>query len=87
MDIVESQEIRVLVCYYAIWASQILLADTRDAGGVGSIPEMGRSPGDGSGNPLQYSCLEISMDRGAWWAIFHGVAKSRIRLSMQAEAN
>ena len=39
---------------------------------VGSIPELGRSPGEGHGNPLQYSCLENSMDRGAWWATVHG---------------
>ena len=57
--------------------------NTRDSS---SITGLGRSPGVGSGNPLQYSCLEISTDRGAWWAIVHGVAKSRIRLSMQAEA-
>ena len=38
-------------------------------------------PGEGNGNPLQYSCLENSMDRGAWWATVHGVAKSRTRLS------
>ena len=46
--------------------------DTRDAG---LIPESGRSPGRGNGNPLQYSCLENLMDRGAWWAIVHGVIK------------
>ena len=39
------------------------------------------SPGEGNGNPLQYSCLENPMDRGAWWATVHGVAKSRTRLS------
>ena len=44
---------------------------------VGSIPASGRSPGRGNGNPLQYSCLENSMDRGAWWAIVHGVTKSQ----------
>ena len=44
------------------------------------IPRLGRSPQVGSGNPLQYSCLEKSMDRGAWWAV-HGVTKSRTRLS------
>ena len=49
----------------------------RDAGNVGSIPELGRSPGEGNGNQLQYSCLENSMDRGAWQAIVHGLAKSR----------
>ena len=45
-------------------------------GNVGSIPELGRSPGGGNGHSLQYSCLENSMDRGAWWATVHGVAKS-----------
>ena len=45
------------------------------------IPGSGRSPGEGNGNPLQYSCLENSMDRGAWRATVHGVAKSQTRLS------
>ena len=48
---------------------------------LGLIPGLRRSPGEGSGNPLQYSCLENSMDRGAWWAIVHGVAKSLTWLS------
>ena len=52
-----------------------------NAGNLGSIPASGRSPGEGNGNPLQYSCLENSMDRGAWWATVHGVAKSQTRLS------
>ena len=47
----------------------------------GSIPGLGRSPGEGNGNPLQYSCLENPMDGGAWRAIVHGVAKSWTRLS------
>ena len=47
-----------------------------DAGDTGSIPGSGRSPRAGNGKPLQYSCLEKSMDRGAWWAIVHGVTKS-----------
>ena len=42
---------------------------------TGSIPGLGRSPGEGNGNPLQYSCLENPMDRGAWWATIHGVSK------------
>ena len=42
---------------------------------TGLIPELGRSPGEGNGNPLQYSCLENSMDRGAWWATVHGVPR------------
>ena len=45
-----------------------------------SIPGSGRSPGEGNGNPLQYSCLENSVDRGAWKATVHGVAKGRTRL-------
>ena len=52
-----------------------------NAGDLGSIPGLGRSPGEGNGNPLQYSCLESSMDRGAWRATVHGVAKSQTQLS------
>ena len=48
---------------------------TCNAGDTGSIPGSGRSPGEGNGNPLQYSCLKIPMDKGAWWATVHGVAK------------
>ena len=48
----------------------------RIVGDLSSIPGSGRSPGGGLGNPLQYSCLENPMDRGAWWAIVHKVAKS-----------
>ena len=47
-----------------------------NAGDPGLIPELGRSSGEGNGNPLQYFCLENSMDRGAWWATVHGVTKS-----------
>ena len=54
---------------------------TCNAGDLGSVPGSGRSPREGNGNPLQYSCLENSMDRGAWWAIVHGVRKSQTRLS------
>ena len=52
-----------------------------NAGDVGSIPGSGRSPGEGNGYPLQYSCLENSMNRGVWWAIVQGVGKSQARLS------
>ena len=52
-----------------------------NAGDPGSIPGLGRSSGEGNGNPLQYSCLENTMDRGAWWAIVHGVTKSQTQLS------
>ena len=47
-----------------------------NAGDPGLVPGLGRSPGRGHGNPLQYSCLENSMGRGAWWATVHRVAKS-----------
>ena len=56
-------------------------ASAYDAGDLGSIPGSGRPPGEGNGNPLQYSCMENPMDGGAWWATVHGVAKSRTRLS------
>ena len=49
-----------------------------NAGDPGSIPESGRSPGEGNNNPLQDSCLGNPMDRGAWWATLHGVAESQI---------
>ena len=50
-------------------------------GDLGSIPGSGRSPGEGNGNPPQYSCLENPTDGGAWWDTVHGVAKSRTQLS------
>ena len=52
-----------------------LPAKAGTAGDTGSIRELGRSPGGGNGNPLQYSCLENSMDRRAWWATVHGVER------------
>ena len=67
-------------------ASQVALvvkslpASARDTRDIGSIPGSGRSPGGGHGNPLQYSCLENPMDRGAWRATAHRVAKSQTRL-------
>ena len=63
-------------------ASQVALVvknlptDAGDIRGSGSIPGLRRSPGGGHGNPLQYSCLENPMDRGAWWATVHRVTKS-----------
>ena len=53
---------------------------TCNAGDPGSIPGLGRSPGGGNGNPLQYSCLGNPKDRGAWWATAYGVAKSQTQL-------
>ena len=55
-------------------------ASAGDVRATSSIPGLGRSPGGGHGNPLQYFCMENSMDRGAWWATVHKVAKSRALL-------
>ena len=52
-----------------------------NAGDLGSIPGSGWSPGEGNGNPLQYSCLENPMDEGAWEATVHGVTKSQTQIS------
>ena len=51
------------------------------AGDVGSIPGSGRSPGEGNGNPLQNFCLGNPMDRGGWWVVVYGVAKSQTQLN------
>ena len=67
-------------------ASQVALvvknppANAGDLRDTGSIPGLERSPGGGNGNPLQYSCLENPMDRGAWWATIHGITKSQTGL-------
>ena len=64
-------------------ASQVALvvknppANAGDVRHLGSIPGLGRSLGEGYGNPIQYSCLENSMDRGAWWATVHGLKRVR----------
>ena len=55
-----------------------------NAGDPGSIPGSGRSPGEGNGNPLQYSCLENLIEEGAWWAPVHGITKSWKRLSFSS---
>ena len=52
-----------------------------NVGDAGLIPGLGRSPGEGKGDPPQYSCLENSTDRGVWWPTVHGVAKSQTQLS------
>ena len=56
-------------------------ASAYNAGDLGSVPGSGRSPGEGNGNPLQYSCLENPMDGGSWQAAVHGVTRSRTQLS------
>ena len=62
------------------WCS-VVKASACNVGDLDSIPGSGRSPGEGNGNPLQYSCLENPMVGGAWWATVHGVAKSQTQLS------
>ena len=57
------------------------MAQTCNMGDLGLIPGLGKSPGEGNGNPLQYSCLENPMNTGAWWTTVHGVEKSQTRLS------
>ena len=61
-------------------AMQETVCNARDAG---SIPGPGRSPGEGNGKPLQYSCLGNLMDKGAWWAAVHGVARVRHDLATE----
>ena len=74
------------MCSYTLWTTVSLVAQmvkepACNAGVPGSIPGSGRFPGEGDGNPLQYSCLENPMDWGACWATVHGVSKSWTQLS------
>ena len=69
-----------LLCSQVTLLVKTLPANAGDIRDTGSIPRSGRSPGEGNSSPIQYSCLENSMDRGTWWATVHGVAKSRIQL-------
>ena len=77
----------------AIRVSQVTLVvknppvNTGDLREAVSIPESGRSPGEGNGNPLQSSCLESLMDRGAWWATAHRVAESEMTEATQHASN
>ena len=74
---------RYPILYIQIRTFQVALvvknppANAGDRREAGSVPGSGRSPGGGHDNPLQYSCLENPMDRGAWWAIVHSITKSR----------
>ena len=73
-----------LPCSMLSWASllaQIVKDLPVNAGDLGSIPKLGRSPGEGNGNPLQYSCLENPTERGAWRATVHGFSRSQTQLS------
>ena len=80
------QVICFCLCYWALLQRCFLgssdsKASYYNVGDLGLIPGLGKSPGEGYDNPLQYSCLENPMDQGAWWATVHGVARSRTRLS------
>ena len=69
--------------YYALQCKTVvknLPANAGDAGDVSSVPGLGRSPGEGNGNPLQCSCLENPRDGGAWWAAIYGVTQSQTQL-------
>ena len=84
---VEWADANSIVIYFSLQASQVALViknPSANAGGIrdtGSIPRLGRSPGGGHGNPLQYSCLENPMDRGTWWTSVQRVAESQTWLS------
>ena len=85
LKVVSSQEGRIYIYIYIYISIQRYSSDGKEsacsAGDPGSIPGSGRSPGEGNGYPFQYSCLENSLDRGAWWATVFGVAKSQTQLS------
>ena len=67
--------------------AQQVKASACKAGDTGSIPGLGRSLGEGNGNPLQYSCLENPRDREAWWAAVSGVSQSRTRLKQLSSSS
>ena len=75
IEVVKTKEQKVPPC------SSDRKESAHDVGDLGLIPGLGRSPEEGNGNPLQYSCLENSMDRGAWWSTAHGIAENWTQLS------
>ena len=84
---IHSADAWICSCLWSRWgffsgsAGEESACNTRDIGDADLIPGLGRSPGGGYGNPLQYSCLENPMDRRAWWATVHRASKSRTQLS------
>ena len=82
VSVVTSHEISLILIYFVINKKHTFPGGSDgklsayNVGDPGSIPGLGRSPGEGNGNPLQYSCLENPMEGGAWWATVHGVANS-----------
>ena len=77
--------VKIILAYLKVLLGFPCSSDSKEsacnARNPGSILGLGRSPGGRNGNPLQYSCLENSMDRGTWWATVHGVMRSQTRLS------
>ena len=79
MTLIPFQSIRVnmgLIVFQGFPSSSDGKESACNAGDLGLIPALGRFPGEGNGNPLQYSCLGTPKDRGAWWATVHGVTKT-----------
>ena len=77
-------------CEYRLWVSRWLsgkesTCNAGDSGDAGSVPGLGRSPGEGNGTPLQYSCLGNPMDRGAWRATVHGVTKMLDTIELKSD--
>ena len=72
----KAKEFQKSICFYKGFpCSSVSKESACSAGDPVSIPGLGRSPGEGNGKPLQYSCLENTMDRGFWWATIHGIAR------------
>ena len=86
-NIIAENNLIILICTNLlevrlnIWVSQWLSGKEFNAEDSGLSPGLGRSPGEGNANPLQYSCLKNSMDRGTWQATIYGITKSQTRLS------
>ena len=81
LETITLNEVRQVVTYLLLGVSHGKESACSSAGDLGSIPGPGRSPGEGNGNPLQYSCLGNSTDKGLWQATVHGLAKSQTPLS------
>lgn len=76
-----TQKIKISVYVYRGFPDGSAGKESACSADVGLIPELGRSPGGENSNPLHYSCLRNPIDKGAWWAMVHGVTKSRTQLS------
>ena len=75
LEVLENLTLNVRICFLADLVVKNLPANAGGKRDESSVPMLGRSPGEGNGNPLQYSCLQNPVNRGAWWATVHNVAK------------